>query len=54
MDVVHVALFVQRVVVTPRVLGLLLPVDVGEVEAELDADLLAGLRQLEERVAGRG
>ena len=54
MDVVHVALFVQRVVVTPRVLGLLLPVDVGEVEAELDADLLAGLRQLEERVAVRG
>ena len=54
MDVVHVALFVEGVGVRPRVFGLLLPVDVGEVEAELDADLLAGLRQLEERVAVRG
>ena len=54
MDVVHVALFVERVGVRPRVLGLLLPVDVGEVEAELDADLLAGLRQLEDRVAVGG
>ena len=53
-DVVHVALFVEGVVVHPRVLGLLLPVDVGEVEAELDADLLAGLRQLQEGVAVGG
>ena len=42
-DVLHVALFVQRIGVLPGVLGLLLPVDVGEVETELDADLLAGL-----------
>ena len=54
MDVVHVALFVEGVGVRPRVFGLLLPVDVGEVEAELDVDLLTGLRQLEERVAVRG
>ena len=54
MDVVHVALFVQGVVVHPRVFGLLLPVDVGEVEAELDADLLAGLRELVDRVSVRG
>ena len=54
MDVVHVALFIERVGVRPRVLRLLLPVDVGEVEAELDADLLAGLRQLEDRVAVGG
>ena len=43
MDVLHVALFVEGVVIPPRILGLFLPVDVGEVETELDADLTAGL-----------